>query len=43
MRATLTDAVSELTRPTYSSIRFGLLPAARIVVGSLTKLGTAAA
>src|SRR5437867_8558122 len=34
MCATLTRSVAELTRPKYSSMRFGLLPAARIRVGA---------
>ena len=33
MRATLTPGVAEFTRPTNSSIRFGLLPADWTIVG----------
>src|ERR1039457_4754201 len=32
MRAMLTASVAELTRPTYSAIRFGRLPAAATIV-----------
>ena len=39
MRATLTFACSELTRPTNSSICFGLLPAAATTVGAAMSLG----
>src|SRR6476646_8100635 len=40
MRATLTDAWPELTRPAYSSIVFGLLPAAAMTVGRGISVGT---
>src|SRR5437773_11239633 len=39
MCATLTAAVFELTRPTYSSICFGRVPAARMRAGSVTCSG----
>jgi len=39
MRATLTPAVWELTRPTYSSISLGLLPAAWMTVGCGISVG----
>jgi len=34
MRATLTRSCPELTRPAYSSMRFGLLPAAWMTEGA---------
>lgn len=39
MCATLTPSVREFTRPTYSSIIFGLLPAASIRVGFSINVG----
>jgi hypothetical protein len=41
IRATLTDAWPEFTRPAYSSIRFGLFPAAWITDGASISLGIA--
>src|SRR5579862_10061123 len=41
MWATLTAAVCELTRPMYSSISFGLVPAAVMRVGVLMCVGMA--
>ena len=41
MRATLAPAVPELTSPTNSSIRFGLLPAAWTIVGVSISRATA--
>jgi hypothetical protein len=40
MRATLTLAWPELTRPAYSSILFGLVPAAATIVGAAMSFGT---
>src|SRR5262249_28912544 len=37
--ATLTASCPEFTRPAYSSMRFGLLPAAAITVGFSIKVG----
>jgi hypothetical protein len=39
MRAMLTASVSEFTRPMYSSMTFGLLPAALMIDGALMKVG----
>jgi hypothetical protein len=39
MCATLTDASPVFTRPTYSSMRFGGVPAAVTVVGAATSFG----
>jgi hypothetical protein len=39
MRATLTLAWPEFTRPAYSSIRLGLFPAAAITVGCGMRVG----
>jgi hypothetical protein len=39
IRATLTVACPELTRPAYSSIRLGLFPAAAITVGRSISVG----
>lgn len=39
MRATLTFVCAEFTRPAYSSICFGLLPAAAMTVGAAISLG----
>src|SRR5688572_32552544 len=39
MCATLSASVFELTRPTYSSMRLGLLPAASMVVGLSISVG----
>src|SRR5580700_3210699 len=39
MRAMLTASVAELTRPTYSAIRFGRLPAAATIVGFSIRSG----
>ena len=39
MRATLTAASPEFTRPTYSSMRLGRLPAAAITVGASISFG----
>src|SRR5687768_3873641 len=38
----LSPSVPEFTRPTYSSMRFGLLPADSITLGALMCLGTLA-
>jgi len=40
MRATLSESWPELTRPTNSSIRFGLFPAATTMDGASISLGT---
>jgi hypothetical protein len=39
MRAMLRASVAVLTRPMYSSMRFGLEPAAAITVGAGTRVG----
>jgi hypothetical protein len=39
MRATLTDECPELTRPVYSSMRFGGVPAACTMVGASINFG----
>src|SRR5580658_3445463 len=39
MRAMLTASVAELTRPTYSAMRFGRLPAAAMIVGFSIRSG----
>src|SRR6185295_17115492 len=39
IRATLTPACPELTRPAYSSIFFGLVPAAATIVGAAMSFG----
>jgi hypothetical protein len=40
MWAMLTASVPELARPTYSSMRFGFVPAARTRVGLGIRIGT---
>jgi hypothetical protein len=42
MWATLTRASAEFTRPAYSSISFGLFPAAVMRVGAGIRVGTTA-
>jgi hypothetical protein len=39
IRATLTFTSPEFTRPAYSSITFGLFPAAAMIVGDAINLG----
>jgi hypothetical protein len=39
MCETLTDGVPEFTRPTYSRMILGFVPAARIVVGFSIRVG----